>query len=74
VHLRPPVSDVSTRSCTGCGGAAVTRDTAIATAKFTMAPTTPKAFGSMPKNQFSPGLSPRKAVPGMNMMPLCWNT
>ena len=32
-----------------------------------------KAFGSMPKNQFG-GKSPRKPVPGMNMMPLCWKT
>ncbi len=49
------------------------RDTTNATAKLISAPIAPKAFGEMPRNQLA-GRSPRKAVPGMNMMPLCWNT
>jgi hypothetical protein len=53
---------LSTSSCTDSGGAAVTLDTPKATAKFTIAPTTPKALGSIPRNQFA-GESPRKAVP-----------
>jgi hypothetical protein len=55
------------------GGGAVTADTRKATAKLTMAPTAPKAFGEMPKNQSGP-CPPRNSVPGMKKMPLCWNT
>ena len=37
------------------------------------APTAPKALGVMPRNQFS-SMLPKNEVPGINMMPLCWNT
>ena len=47
--------------------------TAKATAKLTRAPTAPKAFGEIPRNQLS-SIPPINEVPGMKKIPLCWNT
>ncbi len=60
----------STNSLASCGGSSVFAETAKATAKLTIAPIAPKAFGVIPKNQFS-FIVPRKEVPGINMIPLC---
>jgi len=60
----------STKRLTSSGGAGVKRVTVSVTAKLTIAPTTPKALGSIPKNQLGER-SPRKLVPGINIMPLC---
>ena len=60
----------STKSLASCGGSSVFDETAKAMAKLTIAPTAPKAFGVIPKNQFS-FIVPRKEVPGINMIPLC---
>jgi len=46
-------------------------DAAKATVKLIIAPTAPKALGSIPKNQFL-AISPKKAVPLINIMPSCW--
>ena len=56
---------LSTISTTLSGGGLVNADTANATKKLIAAPTTPNAFGSIPKNQFA-GRSPKNEVPGIN--------
>lgn len=60
----------STNSLASCGGVSVFADTIKATIKLTIAPIAPKAFGVIPKNQFS-FIVPRNEVPGMNIIPLC---
>jgi hypothetical protein len=61
----PWYADIFDRCFMSCGGAAVIRDTMIATVKFSKAPTAPKASVDIPMNQFSGVLAENSVKPAL---------